>query len=309
MIPSFLLNEESKKRNPVKGDGKLFFIDKTMKNMASFIFSSQQQWNMTQRNGLLQKLDARVKVIFMLTFIILTGLVPNMALQIFIFCLIFFLIVISRVDFVYIYKRVLFLGFFFGFIIFLPASLNLFTKGEVVYRLVQFQQAYHWWIYSIPSEISITDNGIMVVLRMSMKVINSVSIALLIMSTTSFEQVAKALSVLKVPGIFLLTLSLCYKFIFILARTTEETYMAMKMRWWSRGAMSNAENVVAGRVGFLFRRAWEKYEQTYLSMIARGFDGKVNMSYIGTITKIDVIFALAMGIIFFVVLIIFLFYA
>jgi cobalt/nickel transport system permease protein len=144
---------------------------------------------------------------------------------------------------------------------------------------MRFSEEHKWWIYKIPKEISITFEGIQVVLKLTLKVINSVSIVLLIISTTTFERLVKSFSFFKVPGIFLLTLTMSFKYIFILSQTIEETYCALKMRWWNRGALKDAEEIVTSRIGYLFRKSWEKYELAYQSMTARGFSGSVNFYY------------------------------
>ena len=81
-----------------------------------------------------------------------------------------------------------------------------------------------------------------------------------------------------------------YKYIFVLSRTVEETFFSLKMRWWNRGSVSEAENLIAGRIGYLFQKSWEKYELTYQSMIARGFDGSFNIYYFDRLKNTDYVF-------------------
>ena len=51
-----------------------------------------------------------------------------------------------------------------------------------------------------------------------------------------------------------------------------------------------AENLIAGRIGYLFKKSWERYELTYQSMMARGFDGSFNVYYFDKLKRIDYIF-------------------
>lgn len=81
-----------------------------------------------------------------------------------------------------------------------------------------------------------------------------------------------------------------YKYIFVLSQTVEEAYQALKMRWWSRGSVVKAEKIIAGRVGYLFRKSWERYELVYQSMIARGFDGSVHFQYFDGLKPKDYVF-------------------
>lgn len=304
MIPEFLLRKETLvNAGGVKNTGGSF-IDKTIKHLAAFISSIFFQWESFSKNGLLQRLDSRVKVIFMFLLIIIISLTHSLADQLIITTLLIILSLLSAVSIFGLYKKVLSIAFLFGFLIFLPASLNIFTKGQTAFTLMHFNKALHFWIYTIPEEISVTREGIRVVSILTMRVINSVSLVLLIVSTTTFEQVIKSLSYFKVPQIFLLTLTLTYNYIFLLSNTIIETYRAIKMRWWNHESVEEAENIVAGRVGFLFRKSWERHELVYQSMLARGFNGKVNFCRFRKLRTIDYVFltAICTGFVGFIIL-------
>jgi len=287
MIPSFLLQKENIQLKDIAESKKLSFIDKTIKNAAAFVSATFLQWQSAKKNGFFQSIDGRVKVIFLLLYIVLVTLTTSIACQLLIAFVLFMLCLFSRLNIFHIYKRVLAVGFVFGFLIFIPASLNLFTKGENAITIIRFSHEYNWWIYTVPKEIAITYEGIRTVLRLTLKVINCVSIVYLVISTTTFEGIVKSLSFFKIPDIFLLTLTLTYQYIFILSNTTVETYRAIKMRWWNRGSIKDAEEIVASRIGYLLRKSWERYELVYQSMIARGFNGKVNFYYLDKLKLTD----------------------
>ena len=290
MIPEFLLQKEQINSGNEVVKYKLSFIDKTMKNAASFITTSYSQHFASKREGLLQAVDARVKVAFMLSLAVVINLTQNIIAQLILFLMIFLFSILSKLKLVSIYKKALLIGFIFGFLVFVPACLNIFTKGHRVVSLLTFSDVHQWWIYKIPKEIYITREGLIVVLRLTLKVINSVSIVLLVTTTTTFDGIIKSLSYFKVPGIFLLTLTMSYKYIFVLTRTVEETYYSLKMRWWNRGSVIEAENLIAGRIAYLFKKSWERYELSYQSMIARGFDGSFNFNNFDRLKRVDFAF-------------------
>lgn len=309
MIPSFLLQKENIQPTNIAESNKQSFIDNTINNAAAFVSATFLQWQSSKRNGFLQLLDSRVKVIFMLLYAVLISITTSIACQGMIAFIIFLLCLFSKLNILHIYKRVMVAGFLFGFLVFIPASLNIFTKGEKLFNIIHFSQPHSWWLYNIPQDIYVTYEGLQIVLRLTLKVVNSVSIVLIIISATTFERLVKSLSFFKIPDIFLLTLTLTYKFIFILSNTVVETYHAIKMRWWNRGTVLEAEEIVAGRIGYLFRRAWERYELVYLSMTARGFNGKVNFCYFDKLKVADYLFIGAFLIVFSILLIINYFHA
>lgn len=291
MIPPFLLQNEIKKLDKKTVSGKTPFLDQTIKHVASFISNSFSQWHNAGKTGVLQLVDARIKVNFLFVFVILISLLNHHIPQLIISIFIFFLYISSSIS-LKVYKKIAILAFLFGFLIFIPALFNVFSKGYPILTIFQFEKEYHWWIYTIPSHISVTQEGLQNVARITLKVFNSVSVVFLIMSTTPFNQIVKSLSVMKVPGIFLLTLTMTFKFIFILSQTVEETYRALKMRWWGKGTVKEAEKLVAGRIGYLFRKSWERYELAYQAMLARGYNGNVNFYLPEKLATIDYLFAM-----------------
>lgn len=291
MIPSFL-SETNGVRKPITANSKrVQFVDRTSHNMASFVVTGMQQWNASQRAGWLQALSAPVKVLFVLCYVVLVSILQSVAAQLALVALLFFLFLISKVSLASVYRRAAFITFVFGFLVFIPAALNLFTKGDMVFTLVNFHKEYNWFIYHLPAQIGFTRQGLALVAHLCLKLFNSVSLTLLLINTTSFEQIVKALRILRVPEIFVLTLTMSYKFIFIFSQTLLESYLALKMRWWNRGRQTQASNIIAGRMGYLFRKAWERYELVYQSMMARGYTGNVRLYYAEKLRSTDYLFS------------------
>ena len=74
-----------------------------------------------------------------------------------------------------------------------------------------------------------------------------------------------------------MVISLAYKYIFILSRTIEETYLALKSRLAGNIKSSNLRKIISGRVFFIFKRSISNYENTYYAMVSRGYTGNVKL--------------------------------
>jgi len=155
--------------------------------------------------------------------------------------------------------------------------LNIVSGGEIKLKLIQFEHDYNFWIYHIPAAIGVSYEGIQVMLKLFLKISISILLTFLIINTTAFAEIIKAMGLFKVPGIIILSVTLTYKFIFILSKTTEETYFALRARWLRRSADTESSKIIAGRIAFVFRKSWIKYEEVYKAMISRGFSGKVSL--------------------------------
>ncbi len=197
--------------------------------------------------------------------------------QVLITAFIFLLYLIARLKVFQVYRKIFFLAFIFGFLVVLPASLNVITPGKIIFNLITFDKPSHFWIYDIPQNIGFTENGFQVVSLVFLRVLNSVSFALLIVFTTPFPSFIKSFKIIGVPDTFLMIISLAYKYIFILSRTIEETYFALKSRLAGNIKSRNIRKLISGRIFFIFKKSMIIYENTYFAMVSRGYNGKVKL--------------------------------
>jgi cobalt/nickel transport system permease protein len=292
-IPSFLCRNENRTKPLIQGRRRrLPFLDRTLQKLAEFIKDGYIQVESVSKRGLLQTLDPRTKLIFLISFVVLASFlrqIPALALM-----LIFILLLypLSGLKLLSSLQKAFWPVFIFGFVVIAPAMLNIVSGGEIRLQLIQFEHAHNFWIYHIPAKIGISNEGIQLVAKLFLKITNSILLTLLVINTTSFAEIIKALRIFKIPDIMLLSVTLSYKFIFILARTTEETYFALRARWLRQSNDLESSKIVAGRIAYVFRKSWIKYEEIYRAMIARGFSGKVNLCYAGKFAYRDLLFTL-----------------
>jgi energy-coupling factor transporter transmembrane protein EcfT len=153
---------------------------------------------------------------------------------------------------------------------------------------MHLSKPYQLWIYHIPETIGITGEGIEGVVRLTLRVINSLSLSFLVIYTTPFPEIIKALKTLRVPDTFLMIITLSYKYIFIFARTLEDIHLAKKSKVIEVDA-AEARNWVAGRIAFLLRKTRMRCEDVFNAMLARGFCGDVVFYTYRRMTKKDFI--------------------
>jgi cobalt/nickel transport system permease protein len=255
----------------------LTFIDKSIKSIAAIIKSSYVYWEMAEKDGLFQGLDPRVKVAFMAYFIVIISLLRSVYAELAVSAFIFILIALSRLNILYMYRRVIGFAFFFGFLVALPSAFNIITRGEIILPVATLSKAYRFWIYFIPKEIGITGEGAFVVAMLTLRVANSIGISLLVIHTTPFFEIIRALKVFRIPDTFLMIIILTYKYIFIFSKTVEDMYLAMKSRLVVAADSAAVRELVAGRIFFIFKKSQMRYEETYRAMVSRGFAGDIEL--------------------------------
>lgn len=122
--------------------------------------------------------------------------------------------------------------------------------------------------------------GLVAFLSIALKSWVAVQAALLLAYTTPFHDLVDALRALRLPAIFVTTVSFMYRYLAVLSDEASRMLRARAARSASRGGRSGGtlrwRAVVAGRiVGALFIRAYERSERVYQAMLARGFEGTI----------------------------------
>jgi cobalt/nickel transport system permease protein len=265
---------------------QLSFIDKSIEKIAGII-KTYLLFESTTQDGLFQKLDSRIKILFMLFFLIIISIKKDIQSEILILLIIFLLVITSKLRLLNFYKLVFFFSFIFGFLIALPSSFNLITKGEIIFPLLHLDVPIDFWIYHIPSEIGLTLEGLSSTVMLTLRVINSISISLLIIYTTPFAEIIRAMKILRIPDTFLMILSITYKYIFIFARTVEDIYFSMKSRITGSLTKSEMRNLITGRMAFMFKKSRITCEEVFRAMSSRGFSNEIRIFSFNKMKLID----------------------
>jgi cobalt ECF transporter T component CbiQ len=263
------------------------YIEKGIGHLSEMITAGYLNVGQESGKGFFQKLDPRVKVIFLIFFVVIvslkTDIFPEAAIALFLFLL----VASSRINLAQFYKRIAGLTFLFGFLVVFPSAFNVVTPGELILPVIHLSRPYEFLIYHIPEEIGLTRQGVDGVMMLCLRMMNSLAISLLVIYTTPFNRIIKALQVFRVPQALLLVITLSYKYIFIFAKTVESMYFARKSRLVGMVRDDEARTWVAGRIAHMFRKSMSRYEELFRAMVARGFAEEVRLSDIGELTMTD----------------------
>ncbi len=100
----------------------------------------------------------------------------------------------------------------------------------------------------------------------------AVALLALLAETTEFAELIQALQSLKLPGVWVTALSLAFRYLFLLGDEWRRTSEARACRAPDLAGTALAR-VMAGQLGLVFVRAWDRGERVHGAMLARGFDG------------------------------------
>lgn len=257
--------------------GKKGFVGRTIDGIFSFLQEAFVSDTYAKRAGLLQGLDPRAKLVSILAVIFATSMIGKLYLLILVYLLTLLLAYLSLVDVVFFIKRVwLFIPIFAG-IIALPMIFNIFFPGEPLILLAYLGPGVHIGPFSLPESIFITKQGVNLAIIFTMRVATCVSSVVLLFITTPQQVLFKSLRSVGVPKIYVLTLEMAYRYIFLLMDMVREMYTAKKARTIKSRSMFEEQKWVGGRMGYTLIRSIDMSERVHMAMRSRGFDGDVKV--------------------------------
>src|SRR5204863_4778105 len=175
------------------------FVKRTIRGLDASIERALYAEELAKADGLLQRLDPRVKVVGLLALIIAAALARNILVILGLFVVALALALLSRVPVRTLATRVWVGALLFTGTLALPAI--FITPGRVVYQLPLLGWA-------------ISAQGLGAAAYLITRVETATTFSLLLILCTPWAQVLKALRVLRVPVVFVVILGMTYRYIF-----------------------------------------------------------------------------------------------
>jgi len=250
------------------------FLDKTLQTIAGVAEQSLFSEQYANRRGLLQALDIRFQIVTFLFILVLISLLHTPQALWLVYGASLALAAFSRVPLWFFVKRVwLFVPLFTAAIV-LPAVLNVITPGEPLWVLLKLSRSYSYGPYTLPAEIAVTRQGLWGGIVFVSRVAASVSFAVLFTLTHRWADIFAGLRALSVPRVFVMTLSMTERYLFVFLRLVQDMYRARKSRTIRPFSAAVERNWTASRIGVTFRKSMEMSDDVYKAMLSRGFHGE-----------------------------------
>lgn len=257
--------------------GKKGFVGKTIDGIFVFLEEAFISESFSRKSGLLQSLDPRAKLISILAIVFATSLIGDLRLLIFVYSSTLLFSYLSKIDVWFFIKRVwLFIPIFAG-IIAVPMIFNIFFPGDPLIQLVHLGAGMHLGPFSLPESIFITRQGVNAATIFTIRVATCVSAVVLLFLTTPQQTLFKSLRTVGVPKLYVLTLEMTYRYIFLLMDLVREMYVAKKARTIKAGGLLEEQKWVGGRIGYTLMRSLDTSEKVHMAMMSRGYNGDVKI--------------------------------
>ncbi|TAM81003.1 MAG: cobalt ECF transporter T component CbiQ [Acidobacteria bacterium] len=234
------------------------FLERTT---ASFVNAMEHAFYAEQTaraEGLLQRLDPRVKLLGILALIVAAAAARSFAVIAGLFAVAVVLAVLSNVLFGVLLKRVWIPVLLFTGVIALPAP--FVTPGRVVYHL----HTLGW---------SVTAQGLVSAGYLVLRVETAATLCVLLVLTTPWSHILKALRVLHVPAVLVAILGMTYRYLFLVLQSASAMFESRRSRMVGELAGRERRRLAASSAGVLMSKTFDLSNEVYLAMQSRGYRG------------------------------------
>jgi len=242
--------------------GRSGFVEHTIEGLYRAGQRALDAENSAAGAGLLQRLDARVKVAGLFALIVAASLATRLWAIAAVFTVAIALAAISRLSIRLLAARVWIPALVFTGAIAAPAL--FLTPGAALYRIPGF----HW---------TVTAQGLTTAGYLVLRVETAATLALVLVFTTPWARVLKALRAFRVPVVFVAILAMAVRYILLLVETAHEMFESRKSRGVGALDAAGRRHLAAASAGVLLGRSLQLSGDIYLAMQARGFRGEVHL--------------------------------
>jgi cobalt/nickel transport system permease protein len=236
------------------------FIEHTIEGLRAAMDRALFADQASAGRGLLQRLDPRVKVAGLSGLILASALAGKLWVVAGVLILATILGLLSCLSLWALATRVWFATLTFSVVLAVPAL--FLTPGIVMYRLPGF----HW---------GVTAQGLTTASFLVLRSEAAATLALVLVFTTPWMHVLKALRMCRVPVVFVVILGMACRYILLLLETAHEMFESRKSRTVGSLTRSEQRRVAILSTGALLSRTLQLSNEVYLAMQARGFRGEV----------------------------------
>jgi cobalt/nickel transport system permease protein len=249
---------------------KRTFIERTLASLTATAEFAARAEQIAAAGGVLQRIDPRVKVAGLLALVIAVAASRRLAAVGAVFAVAVALAILSHVPLArfagWIWMPVL----FFTGMIALPAI--FLTPGTAAAAF---------------GGVSITKTGLRSAAFLIGRAETAATLSGLIVLTTPWPRVLKALRTFRCPVVFVAILGMTYRYIFVMLQSAFEMFEARKSRTVGTFSPAERRRVAASAAGVLLSRSIQLSGDVHLAMQSRGFRGEVHVIHEFRATAMD----------------------
>lgn len=236
------------------------FLERLAQGLTHTLQLALDAETLEQKKGWLQCLDPRYKLVCLVLLIISTVLSQSLLTLLLLFLLACLLAFLSKIDLTPRLTRLWGSVLFFTGVIALPA-------------LVMVPGVTLWEIPILRTSISV--QGLRSALFLIGRAETTATFALLLVLTTPWPHVLKAMRSLGAPLVLVAILGMTHRYIFVLLHSTRDLLEARRSRMLSKQGTAKQRQMIISAAAVLLSKTFRLSSEVHLAMISRGYRGEI----------------------------------
>lgn len=254
--------------------GRADYLERTLNDIQKAMAADIDQTTTAARPGFLQGLNPQVKLAgigLVLAAVALTGSLPALVA---VHGLLFATAVLSDIGWKGYLTRVWLPASLFAGVAVLPGVFSWITPGQPLWLIYQGAD-WHLGPIALPAELAVTRQGLTAAGFVLLRSAASLGLVVLLVKTTRWPVLTKALGRLGLPGLFVMVLDLTYRYLFLFLLLLSDYLWGRRSRLV--GAVGTGAKLawIGGAIAGFLRMAGEYCKEISAAMQARGYDGGV----------------------------------
>ena len=249
-------------RAETRPEGRVGWVEKTLAGITSSIEQAVFTERHARSEGWLQGVDPRAKLGMFLAAILAASFTSSVPALVVLYACLVAAALASRIPLDFYVRRV-WVGIpLFAAIVVIPAI--FLVPGPRLFELTLGP-------ITIAPSVPGLAGAILFVARVGV----SVSVAILLVMVTPWADLLKSLRAIRTPQVFVLILSMTYRYIFLFLHTVNGIFLARKSRIVARTSGAEQRRWISGTIGTVMSRSFKMSNEVYTAMLARGFGGEM----------------------------------
>jgi cobalt ECF transporter T component CbiQ len=238
------------------------FVEKSIAGLAASVEHAVFSESLARRDGFLQRRDPRAKLLAFLVLVTATAISREWVVLAALYAVVLAGAATSRIELGMLLKRT-----WLGVPVF-----SAFVVGPSIF-FVGSHALFH-----IPlgfATLTARREGLLAAAYFVARVDVSVTLAVVLILTTRWAEILRALRFFRVPNVFVLILSMTYRYLFLFLHTANGMFEARKSRVVARTTGKEQRWWIVSAMGSLMSRSFRMSDEVYQAMLARGFSGQL----------------------------------
>jgi len=236
------------------------FLESTTLGFGRVLTRAMLSERTARKSGLLQSLDPRVRLVGLFALVLAVALTQRLLVVAALFAAAVLIAILSRVSILTLAARVWLIVLGFTGVIAIPAL--FVTPGRPIAAL---------------GALAITEQGLRSAVLLIVRVETAVTFTTLLILSTPWPHVLKALRALRLPREAIAMLAMTYRYIFLLVETAGQMFESRRSRTVGVLPPQEQRRIAARTAGVLLSKSVALGNEVYSAMQSRGFRGDVQV--------------------------------